>query len=643
MAAHVAFDLDGIDAAIAELDARYLAGEAAEHTRTWSVITGSYAALNRREHPATTPDWVSIDHRRGIPLRLVNCPHYSPIGPPLPTCSSIEAVHRLTALGAVISSVSRESSPEGFAAEWRGINILTVEGDLINRLEVFDEADLAAALARFDELHPKARGLVNAASQAVERYFAYFAARDWVALTKVLADDIINDDRRRVANSGVRHGRDAEIASLRAVADAGYTYMTSVVIAARGERLILARASTGEGGSREFLSEGLGVVEINSDNQIATMIVFDLDDFEAALEELDSRYLAGEAAPYADTWPVVVGTYASIRRREFPALAADCVSVDHRRAAAFASDELAAYIRAGWEIDQDIRPYVEAVHRLDSPGAVVSYAAHGTSHEGFEGEWREIALVTVEGDMVNRCELFDAADLDAAIVRFDQLSRPAPRLENPASRTYDRLQEHYAARDWAAISAMLSDDHCSDDRRAVVGDGIQHGRDALIENLRTVNDVGVSKATSHTIATRGGRLALALARYSRSDDEPAAFHVDYLQLIELGADERITALVAFDLDRLDDAYAELESRYLAGEAAPYADVWQIGIEALGELNRHEPGRLLAGLVFIDHRHVSFAWGTTVARSRNCGRSCPMPGIGRLRCTRSTRTAAFSRS
>ena len=184
---------------------------------------------------------------------------------------------------------------------------------------------------------------------------------------------------------------------------------------------------------------------------------------------------------------------------------------------------LTAYIRAGWDIDQDIRPYVEAVHRLDGLGAVVSYAAHGTSHEGFDAEWREIALVTVEGDMVNRCELFDEADLDTAIARFDQLSRPAPRLENAASRTYDRLQAHYAARDWAAISEMLSDDYCSDDRRAVVGGGIQHGRDALIENLRTVIDVGVTPATSHTIATRGGRLALTLARYSRSDEESRGF------------------------------------------------------------------------------------------------------------------------
>ena len=63
------FDLDDFDAAIAELDARYLAGEAAAHAHTWSVIAGTYAAFNRHEFPATTPDWVTIDHRRGAALR----------------------------------------------------------------------------------------------------------------------------------------------------------------------------------------------------------------------------------------------------------------------------------------------------------------------------------------------------------------------------------------------------------------------------------------------------------------------------------------------------------------------------------------------------------------------------------------------
>ena len=102
--------------------------------------------------------------------------------------------------------------------------------------------------------------------------------------------------------------------------------------------------------------------------------------------------------------------------------------------------------------------YIEAVHRLSDLGAVVTHAAHGTSQEGFDAEWRMINLLTVDGDLISRCELFDEADLDAALARFDELSRPAPRLENAASRVDERFWAYFAARDWDAMAEMLADD-----------------------------------------------------------------------------------------------------------------------------------------------------------------------------------------
>ena len=80
-------------------------------------------------------------------------------------------------------------------------------------------------------------------------------------------------------------------------------------------------------------------------------------------------------------------------------------------------------------------------------------------------------VFTVEGDMVNRCEVFDEADLDTAIARFDQLSRPTPRLENTASRANARFIAYFAARDWDSIAEILADDSSIDDRRRVVNAG----------------------------------------------------------------------------------------------------------------------------------------------------------------------------
>ena len=54
-------------------------------------------------------------------------------------------------------------------------------------------------------------------------------------------------------------------------------------------------------------------------------------------------------------------------------------------------------------------------------GAVVTHAANGTSQDGFDAEWRAVNILTFEGDLVSRCEIFDEADVDAALARFDEL------------------------------------------------------------------------------------------------------------------------------------------------------------------------------------------------------------------------------
>ncbi len=93
-----------------------------------------------------------------------------------------------------------------------------------------------------------------------------------------------------------------------------------------------------------------------------------------------------------------------------------------------------ALLDAVWNLTTELSHSIEAVHRLNDVGAVVTNTAHGTSQEGFDAEWRVITVSTVEGDLLSRCEVFDEADLDAALARFDELQPPAPRLENAASR-----------------------------------------------------------------------------------------------------------------------------------------------------------------------------------------------------------------
>ena len=121
IAARVVFDPDDIDAAFAELDARYLVGEAAAHAQTWSVVAGTTPGSTARP-PATTPDCANVDHR---PLVIT-------LGNDLATSSVWDLAPDLshTKRRCIDSAISEQSSPcrtgtsqEGFDAEWRMIDI----------------------------------------------------------------------------------------------------------------------------------------------------------------------------------------------------------------------------------------------------------------------------------------------------------------------------------------------------------------------------------------------------------------------------------------------------------------------------------------------------------------------------------------
>src|SRR6201999_1225263 len=166
--------------------------------------------------------------------------------------------------------VLKGTSPEGLDAEWRMLHIFTVEGDLCSRVEVLEEADLGTALARFEELHPQAPRLENAASRLHERFLEYYAAEDSQAMGEMLADNYSSDDRRRVVGSGVRHGRDAHIADMRARAELWNTSLESTVTAIRGERLALMRIGLSDRAEEPeaFSTEALAIGEIDADERL---------------------------------------------------------------------------------------------------------------------------------------------------------------------------------------------------------------------------------------------------------------------------------------------------------------------------------------------------------------------------------------
>ena len=104
----------------------------------------------------------------------------------------------------------------------------------------------------------------------------------------------------------------------------------------------------------------LSIVEIDADDRIAAHVDFDADDIDAAFEELDARYLVGEAAAHAHTWSVIA---AGLRRVQ-PARTSrdDCGFGVHRSSPARDRSTRAIWPRTSRAV-WDITPACQRLHR----------------------------------------------------------------------------------------------------------------------------------------------------------------------------------------------------------------------------------------------------------------------------------------
>ena len=179
------------------------------------------------------------------------------------------------------------------------------------------------------------------------------------------------------------------------MADVGVESVTSTVVATRGERLALSRIRSSKRGRDpvRFIAEVLGIVEIDTDNRIVAAVEFDSDDIDAAFEELEARYLAGEAAAHAHTWSVIARTYAAFNRHEILSTTPDSVYIDHRSATTVASGDWPQLsVRRGTSLRRSAstsRPCIGWTNSEPSSPIVLT----GTSQEGLDAEWRMIALL----------------------------------------------------------------------------------------------------------------------------------------------------------------------------------------------------------------------------------------------------------
>src|SRR6185503_13800925 len=229
------------------------------------------------------------------------------------------------------------------------------------------------------------------------------------------------------------------------------------LLATRGERLALVRERLDHEG-RTFgptTLEGLVVAEVNAAGEYERAIVFDHAD-------LDGRYLAGEAAPYARTVEVPQRLLRAAASRDWAqwlaAFTEDFVLEDHRRLGwgTRSLDEFLAQNRAMIDLSPDAKLRGDHIFAIDHGRALAVARWVGTRDGGPFEIPLGINVFAIDPDgRIRRMDLYDEEELATAQARYDALAiaAPVPRIENAATRWFDRFVAAWEAHDWDRVAA----------------------------------------------------------------------------------------------------------------------------------------------------------------------------------------------
>ena len=174
-----------------------------------------------------------------------------------------------------------------------------------------------------------------------------------------------------------------------------------------------------------------------------------------------------------------------------------------------------------------------------------------------------------------RAKIFDADRLDEALARFEELASPAASdeqygakfnvqlVDDDVARQMDRFVGALRSHDWDALADIYTQDVVRIDQRAGLRSE-NFGREAIIASHMELADLGLDQIALTPIGVRGRSLLLVQATLTHRDD----YVVEMLILLDLDDDLRVKARVSFDLDDLDEAFAELDRRFLENTERP---------------------------------------------------------------------------
>jgi ketosteroid isomerase-like protein len=489
--------------------------------------------------------------------------------------------------------MNRFETPEGAELERGALILAAMHADALTRFEFFEAEQLDEALARFAEVAPGTRGpsTENLASFSTRRRIEALVRRDWEAIANGLAPDVVEIDRRRGFHTELV-GKEAVLAGAQALVSVlGSGRVAYSSLATRGEQLALGsiRFGSPDIADGEWETENLVLTHVDSEGLQKFRANFDLDDLDAAYAELDDRWAATSQLPFIPMARELVDSYNTRDWIRFRATLTDDFVVDDHRPASLGRlegpDAWIAALRPLTDLIPDSRWRVTHAHEIAPDLVLCSLETGGTTPEGARVDISTHGVVTLRDGLLASNEIFPFDRFDAAKARFEELrhqeSTTAIDLENRAVRTGRRFQQLFAERDWNGFGALLTEDSTFEDRRVGMRFTIS-GREARVQNMRTIVEVGARRATFTPLATRGELLAL-YRMFVRGDDPGQDFQVEMLQLDEYDDRGLLALTLTFDPEDLEGAFAELDERFMAGEGAPRSSLTN-GAASVAERN-----------------------------------------------------------
>jgi hypothetical protein len=323
-----------------------------------------------------------------------------------------------------------------------------------------------------------------------------------------------------------------------------------------------------------FVTTNLNLTEIDASGRFTRTDIFAEDDLGVALRTLEEWYLEGEGAEHAFMVQRVGDERHAYEAGDGAAVAAlytpDAVITNHRQVGwpmATPADIGERVRQTGGiaEVNSTIGTHIECRGDASLDASDQSL----TTPEGNTYSTLIIGVRHLTAGLFDVVEFFDLEDLPAARTRFEELAlEPRAPVDNHAARTLVRFSWLRLYGERRAADDLIAESIAQIDRRRGVSMPAIEGRTAFQETMAATSAV-FPDLVIRPVAARGDRLALL--NVIRSSD---GFELSNLALIETDPNRRVRLVTIFDLDAIDAAVEELETRHLAiiGENARANDV-----------------------------------------------------------------------